>query len=1009
MFSALGNIFNYFFNQEDTEDDNTETRTDEVQSKWPDSSFIIEEQEIEAFETRRFDGKVTHVFGEHGLVDGEIYFALDDSQGSHKPGVGDAVSVVAKQQYENGGWYAEEITVVSKSWEDEEEEAEAEPKSACVGKITQLGNETGMINGELEFEIDSCVENFKPWRGDWVTAELEAVKVSEDEDRVWAVNVEPLRQWTFVGDVSAAMEDHGYVDGEVYFTPKVCVNNYRPRKRDRVKVTAIESHQGKCSWRATQVVPCSSDDGGRSNPHKVNQYKAAGSGEWVIPGQRPQRFQNKMKLPQKLPSFVVPERLRQCVWCDGELTELVPELAQVLTMDNYVKKFSALLHLEEIQQEIDIRQFDLHRVCLRRCGEYLALQVPGLAEGRPSILIGDKIILTDPGDPDGPCYEGFVHEIHSSEVLLKFNPEFQGKYNGEDYNVEFTFNRTSLRRCHQAVSLAVRHLKDTVLFPTYLQTKMPQIQLSKPSGAQDVVKLQASYTGFGGTTQNNGNCHPQNKNSVDKEGTDRNGKSTYLPNINPWTQDQVKFFNRSLNNRQKAAVIKILLGQSRPLPYVIFGPPGTGKTMTMVEAILQVFSQIPSSRIIASTPSNSAADLLAERLVASGLVKESDLVRLNAFNRSLENVPEVLEKYCRYGDDLELISRYRVVVCTCNSAGSLYMLGLKAGHFTHAFVDEAGQATEPECLISTGLVAGADGQIVLAGDPKQLGPVIMSKFSKMYGLEFSFLERLMERSLYMRNERLFADHGGFDSMLVTMLVENYRSHPAILALPSRLFYFDQLEVVSDPALTHTLCDWDMLPRKNHPVIFHGLRGEDMRETDSPSWFNPMETVQVVHYLQSLLNNRKYRLTVDDIGIITPYRKQVEKIRLMIDKLDVDMVKVGSVEEFQGQERKAIIISTVRANEKLIGFDLRHTLGFLSNAKRFNVSITRAQALLIIVGNPHVLCQDDKWRSLIRHCVDNGAYVGCELPDFTQYGEDGKEDGHEQSEADGTSDQGGDNS
>ncbi|XP_048252901.1 RNA helicase Mov10l1-like isoform X2 [Haliotis rufescens] len=889
MFSALGSVFNYFFNREENEDDDSETRTDNVQSKWPDSSFIVKEQEIQAFNTRRFDGKVTHVFGENGLVDGEIYFALD---GQHKPAVGDAVSVVAKQQYEDGGWYAEEITVVSKSWEDEEEETEVERKSACVGKITQLGKETGMINSEMEFEIENCVENFKPCRGDWVTAELETLKLSEDEEKVSAVNVEPLRQWTFDGDVSAAMEDHGYIDGEVYFTPEVCVNNYRPRRWDKVKVTAIESHQGKCSWRATHVVPCSSDDGGRSNPNKGNCYKAAGSGGWVIPGQRPQRFQNKLKLPQKLPSFPVPERLRDCVWCDGELTQLVPELAEVLTMGNYVQRFSTLLHLEEIQQEIDIRQFDLHRVCLRRCGVYLALEVPGLAEGRPSILIGDKIILTDPGDPDGPCYEGFVHEIHSSEVLLKFNPEFQGKYNGEDYNVEFTFNRTSLRRCHQAITLAVRHLKDTVLFPSSLETKMPQIQLSKPSAARDVVKLQATYTGFGSADQNNSHSLPQNtsKHSAEEKG-DGNGKSQYLPSINSWTQDRIQFFNGSLNNRQKAAVIKILLGQSRPLPYVIFGPPGTGKTMTMVEAILQVFSQIPASRIIASTPSNSAADLLAERLVASGLVKESDLVRLNAFNRSLENVAEMIEKYCRYGDDLQIISRYRVVVCTCNSAGSLYTLGLKAGHFTHAFVDEAGQATEPECLISIGLVAGADGQIILAGDPKQLGPVLMSKYSKMYGLELSFLERLMDRSLYMRNERLFADHGGFDSILVTMLVENYRSHPAILALPSRLFYFDQLEVVSDPALTHALCDWDSLPRRNYPVIFHGLRGEDMRETDSPSWFNPMETVQVVQYLQSLLNNPQYRLTVDDIGIITPYRKQVEKIRLLIDKLDVDMVKV----------------------------------------------------------------------------------------------------------------------
>jgi len=90
--------------------------------------------------------------------------------------------------------------------------------------------------------------------------------------------------------------------------------------------------------------------------------------------------------------------------------------------------------------------------------------------------------------------------------------------------------------------------------------------------------------------------------------------------------------------------------------------------------------------------------------------------------------------------------------------------------------------------------------------------------------------------------------------------------------------------------------------------------------------------------------------------------------------------VGSVEEFQGQERLVIIVSTVRSNVDHLEFDFAHNPGFLRNPKRFNVAITRPQALLIVVGNPFVLGADVHWQALLKYAVDNGAYVGCELPD-----------------------------
>lgn len=95
-------------------------------------------------------------------------------------------------------------------------------------------------------------------------------------------------------------------------------------------------------------------------------------------------------------------------------------------------------------------------MCLKPvAGEFLALAVPGLSEGRPSVLVGDRVILREPFMPeDSPEYEGYVHEVRRDEVWLKFVDSFHSSYNGQDYNARFTFNRTTLRRCHQAAEFA---------------------------------------------------------------------------------------------------------------------------------------------------------------------------------------------------------------------------------------------------------------------------------------------------------------------------------------------------------------------------------------------------------------------------------------------------------------------------------------------------------------------------------------------------------------------------
>jgi len=145
--------------------------------------------------------------------------------------------------------------------------------------------------------------------------------------------------------------------------------------------------------------------------------------------------------------------------------------------------------------------------------------------------------------------------------------------------------------------------------------------------------------------------------------------------------------------------------------------------------------------------------------------------------------------------------------------------------------------------------------------------------------------------------------------------------------------------------------------------------------NSPSWFNPQEAQQVALYAK-LLRESRPPIREDEIGIITPYARQAQKIRLALKSQNMEDIKVGSVECFQGQERRCIIISTVRSEQDQVSSDLRYNLGFVANEKRFNVAATRAKSLLIVVGCAKVLAMDKKnWLPFMKFCHDNGGWVG----------------------------------
>ncbi|CAE7547861.1 mov10b.1 [Symbiodinium microadriaticum] len=313
-------------------------------------------------------------------------------------------------------------------------------------------------------------------------------------------------------------------------------------------------------------------------------------------------------------------------------------------------------------------------------------------------------------------------------------------------------------------------------------------------------------------------------------------------------------------------------------------------------------------------------------------------------------------------------------------AGKLYNLGVPNGSFDAVVVDESGYAWEPEVISATVwplLTRTSPGLLVLAGDPKQLGPVTFSSVAKEHGLGTSLLERLLEREVFRKNIAAFPDTLGYDSRCITKLVQCYRCHQEIIRVPNALFYDNDLVVPSSDQATE-LIHWQGLPATGFPLIFHGVNGENVREGSSPSWFNVAEAELVVQYVKRLVETTGF-VRADDIGVIAPYQKQVKKVRAALAQSHFDGVTVGSCEQFQGQEKLVIIISTVRTAADFAEYDSRYNLGFVSSAKRMNVAVTRAKALLIVIGSPDILWHDPNWRELIRHCVSNGGYIGQPLP------------------------------
>ncbi|KAM3877119.1 putative helicase mov-10-B.1 [Diretmus argenteus] len=623
----------------------------------------------------------------------------------------------------------------------------------------------------------------------------------------------------------------------------------------------------------------------------------------IVKGQRLERLPNMNLKPEvPLKEYNVPDYIDKLMKAlngiiagssIGKLSRDKVMVESPLTWKNYSQKLHLLLFLEEVQLERDMKKYNMVDVPLVRDEDDTKLFLLQVSDSDASLLRGQQVLVRpseEPEDPEGVRYQGFIHHVDEDQAQLSFGKEFMDLFiEGMTFSVEFVVNRLTMRVEHRAVEFASLYSLKEVLFP-----------------AEDPVSYKS--------------------------------KKTSKPSL----------FNSQLkeNREQYQAIKHIVAGSSIPAPYLVFGPPGTGKTVTVVEAILQIERKQASCHILACAPSNSAADLLWGRLLDGMEDKDKDKVyRMYAYSHS-GVIPQKRQRYCnkKTGSIVipskEELMQYKIMVTTLQTASRLVTGGIPTGFYTHIFVDEAGCAPETTCIIPlSGLLNPETGQVVLAGDPKQLGPIIHSCLADKYGMGVSLLERLMS-DVPLYKKKMKKDKGErFNKRFITKLLKNYRSHPDILKIPNDLFYEGELQFCADEKMRNSYCGWKYLPMKDFPVIFHRVVGTNEQESDSPSLFNIAEVEVLMDYLKILVCGQR-KTKPRNIGIIATYRKQVEKIHKALEIVDKDLggkkledITVGTVEEFQGKESQVILLSTVRSRPKgMIKKNQKISLGFVKNDK-----------------------------------------------------------------------------
>ena len=428
-----------------------------------------------------------------------------------------------------------------------------------------------------------------------------------------------------------------------------------------------------------------------------------------------------------------------------------------------------------------------------------------------------------------------------------------------------------------------------------------------------------------------------------------------------------------LNVSQERAVNEVLRAKDVA---VVHGPPGTGKTTTLVEAIYETLRR--ENQVLVCAQSNMAVDWISEKLVDRGInvlrignpTKVNDKMLSFTYERRFESHPDYpqlwairksirqlranrkrgdhsfhqkLERLKERETELELRIRNqlfreaRVIASTLVGSANRLLDGMKFGTL---FIDEAAQALEAACWIPMRRAT----RVILAGDHCQLPPTIKSVAAMKGGLDKTLMQRIVERK----------------PEAVTLLKMQYRMNEAIMRFSSDWFYHGEVEAA--PMVKYRgILDLDKA------IEWKDTSGDTSHEQfvgDNFGRINKEEAQLTLLTLAEYFVRIGRQRIIDeriDVGIISPYRAQVQYLRHLIKRTDFykpfrKIIAVNTVDGFQGQERDIIVISMVRSNEE-------GQIGFLRDLRRMNVAITRARMKLIILGDSATLTRHPFYRRL----------------------------------------------